>query len=63
MDNNNDNQKVRVGILKGDFDDLITEFGRDRSSLRENESLDVSRVIVDEDIVVVEAELIERIYQ
>lgn len=60
---NNEKQTVRLGILKNDFDDMITDFGKNRASLRSNESLDVKDIDVDHDIVVIKAELTENTVQ
>lgn len=60
---NNEKQTVRLGILKNDFDDMITDFGKNRASLRSNESLDVKDIAVDHDIVVIKAELTENTVQ
>lgn len=61
--NNNDKQTIRVGILKHDFDDMITDFGKNRASLRSNETLDVKDISLDHDIVVIKAELSENTVQ
>lgn len=53
------NQEIRVGIRKEVFDEMITSYGKDNHSLRGAETLDVKDVSMEEDIVIIKAELSE----
>lgn len=56
-------QEIRVGIRKEEFDDLITEYGREVDALRVSDILTVNDVSVDSDIVVIKATLTEETVQ
>jgi hypothetical protein len=56
-------QEIRVGIRKEEFDDLITEYGREVDALRGSDILTVNDVSVDSDIVVIKATLTEETVQ
>lgn len=56
-------QEIRVGIRKEEFDDLITEYGREVDALRGSDILTVNEVSVDSDIVVIKATLTEETVQ
>lgn len=56
-------QEIRVGIRKEEFDDLITEYGREVDALRSSDILTVNDVSVDSDIVVIKATLTEETVQ
>jgi len=56
-------QSIKVGIRKEEFDTLLTEYGKEAKSLRQNEFLESTDVDLDEDFVIISANLTERTVQ
>lgn len=56
-------ERIKIGLRKEEFDTLLTEHGKETKGLRENEYVESTDIDLDEDFVVISANLTERIIQ
>lgn len=56
-------ERIKIGLRKEEFDTLLTEHGKEMKGLRENEYVESTDIDLDEDFVIISANLTERTIQ